>query len=156
MRKAVKIVLLTPLCALLALILLDIWGTEFRTPTGPGNWDTESPDGRFIVTAYSNKGFFRSLIPTMPGDGGFGPGIITLQEKKTGKVLQEAKVENLGVIDSGDVRWMMNDPGAFWRQNRATLWGLKEPWKGDYVRVKFVAIWPLPSLDGKLEQINLL
>ena len=148
MRKAVKIVLLTPLCALLALILLDIWDTEFRTPTGPGNWDTESPDGRFIVTAYSNKGFFRSLIPTMPGDGGFGPGIITLQEKKTGLVLQRAKVEYLGGMGRGSIKWWIGDPDAVWRKGWPTAVGA--PHEGDYVNIGWVAIWPLPSLDGKL------
>ena len=138
MRKAVKIVWYAFLVLFVIGFCYQIWYTEFRTPTGQGRWSSESPDGRFVVTAYSNKGF-RVLIPTMPGDGGFGPGILTLREKKTGKVLQQAKVEHLGAIDSGDVRWMMNDPDAFWRQNWATRRNLKEPWKGDYVDISFVA-----------------
>jgi hypothetical protein len=72
MRKALKIVLLMPLCLLLALVLgvvcLDFWATHW--PSGPGRWESESPDGRFIVTGYSTKGLLASLTPTMPGDGG--------------------------------------------------------------------------------------
>jgi hypothetical protein len=67
---------------------------EFRMPTGPGPWESKSPDGRFIVTGYSNKGL-PVLIPTMPGDGGHGPGIVILREKQTGKILQQAKVEHI-------------------------------------------------------------
>jgi hypothetical protein len=74
MKKALKIVLLTPLCLLLALILVgtgyQIWYTEFRTPTGPGRWESESPDGRFIVTGYLNKGL-RTLIPRLKGSVSF-------------------------------------------------------------------------------------
>jgi hypothetical protein len=107
MKRSLKIVLLTPLCLLLALILagigLHLWDTN-QTPTGPGRWTSESPDGRFIVTGYSNKGL-RSLIPTMPGDGGgWGPGIIILRNKKTGEILQQAKVENLGGIPFPDTK----------------------------------------------------
>ena len=151
MKKALKITLLSPLFLLLALVLTgtgyQIWFTEFRVPDGPGRWRSESPDGRFIVTGYSNKGL-RSLIPTMPGDGGFGPGIVILREKKTGKILQQARVD---VIDNASsVYWRIGDSGALWRKNWATYARLKDPWKGDYVRIKFVDTWPLPSVDGKL------
>jgi hypothetical protein len=148
-KKALKIALLTPLFILLALILAgtcyQIWYTEFRTPDGPGRWTSESPDGRFIITAYSNKGL-RSLIPTMPGDGGFGPGIVILRENKTGKILQQAKVENLDGM-AGYAKWMIGDPDAPWRKGWATAEGPRE---GDYVRVGLLGTWPLPSEDGKL------
>jgi hypothetical protein len=116
MKNPLKIVLLTPLCFLLVLILagtaLHLWVTNLM-PTGPGRWTSESPDGRFIVTGYPNKGL-RSLIPTMPGDGGYGPGIIILRDKKTGEILQQAKVENLGNMGRGDVKWWIGDPDAPW------------------------------------------
>ncbi|GHT96347.1 hypothetical protein AGMMS49545_21070 [Betaproteobacteria bacterium] len=154
MKKALKIVLLTPLFLLLALILivvcLDIWGTYFRIPSAEekGRWTSESPDGRFKVTGHSTKSLFEKLTPTMPGDGGFGPGIVILVDKKTGKILQQARVDN---IDSASyVDWKVGDPDALWRKGWATFAGLKEPWEGDYVDIKFGDTWPLPSEDGKL------
>jgi hypothetical protein len=153
MKKTLKIVLLAPLCLLLVLILvvvcLDILDTN-QTPTGPGRWTSESPDGRFIVTGYSNKGWRSILLPTMPGDGGYGPGIIILRDKKTGGILQQAKVENLGGMGRGDVDWMIGDPDAPWRKSWATRAQLKTPWEGDYVHITLVDTWPLPSVDGKL------
>jgi hypothetical protein len=151
MRKALKIVLLTPLCLLLVLILaiigLHLLDTNL-TPSGEGSWESESPDGRFIVTGYSNKGL-RSLIPTMPGNGGrWGPGIIILRDKKTGEILQQAKVEEFGGMDEGNVEWMVGGPDAVWRKGWPTATGA--PREGDYVHILLVAIWPLPSLDGKL------
>jgi hypothetical protein len=86
----------------------------------------------------------------MPGDGGFGPGTIVLRDKKTGEVLQQAKVENIAGIDEGYVKWMISDPDAVWRKNWATRSNLKAPWEGDYVYITFVGTWPLPSVDGKL------
>jgi hypothetical protein len=69
-----KIVLLTPLYLLLALVFIVIclhfWSTNL-TPIGPGRWSTESPDGRFIITGYSNKGL-RAWILAMAGDMGRG------------------------------------------------------------------------------------
>jgi hypothetical protein len=149
MKKALKITLLTLLCLLLALICLYLWDT-YRTPSGPGRWESESPDGRFIVTGYSTKGLLAQLTPTMPGDGGFGPGIVILRDKKTGKILQQAKVENIAGIDEGYVDWMIGDPDAPWRKSWAFRKDLKDPWEGDYVDIKFVGTWPLPSVDGKL------
>jgi hypothetical protein len=152
MRKVLKIALLMPLCLLLALIFIGIclhlWSANL-TPDGPGRWSTESPDGRFVVTGYSNKGL-RAWIPTMPGDGGYGPGIIILREKKTGKILQQAKVENLGNMGRGSIKWMVGDPDAPWRKSRASFAKQERPWEGDYVDIGLVATWPLPSLDGKL------
>jgi hypothetical protein len=152
MKKALKIALLTPLCLLLVLILvivcLDVWNTRF--PTGGGRWTSESPDGRFIVTGYSTKGLLAQLTPTMPGDGGFGPGIIILRDKKTGEILQQAKVENIAGIDEEYVDWMVGDPDAIWRRGWADSARLKDPWEGDYIHIKFVGTWPLPSVDGKL------
>jgi hypothetical protein len=151
MRKSLKIVLLTPLCLLLALVFIGIclhlWSTNL-TPTGPGRWRTESPDGRFIVTGYSNKGL-RSWLPTMPGDGGYGPGIIILRDKKTGEILQQAKVENLGGMGRGSVKWMAGDPDAIWRKNLAAH-NHGRAWEGDYVHITLVGTWPLPSEDGKM------
>jgi hypothetical protein len=139
-----------PLALTLTGICYQIWFTEFRTPTGPGRWHSESPDGRFTVTGYSNKGL-RSLIPTMtmPGDGGgWGPGTIILRDKKTEEILQQVKVEELGGMDEGNVEWWIGDPDAVWRKGCPTATGaLRE---GDYFRIKFVGTWPLPSLDGKL------
>jgi hypothetical protein len=155
MKKTLKIVLLTPLCLLLALILvvvcLDIWATHFRIPSAEekGVWTSESPDARFRVTGYSTKSVFTKLIPTMPGNGGnFGPGIVILWDKKTGEILQQEKVENLdsyGVVD-----WMVGNPDAPWRKGWATYAQLKAPWEGDYVHITLVDTWPLPSIDGKL------
>jgi hypothetical protein len=151
MKKVLKIVLLSPLYLLLALVFIGICLHLLSmnlTPSGEGRWSSESPDGRFIVTAYSNKGL-RSLIPTMPGDGGgWGPGIIILRNKKTGEILQQAKVEELGGIYSNDVKWWIGDPDAVWRKGWPTATGT--PWEGDYVFITFIGIWPLPSLDGKL------
>ncbi|MDR1661162.1 MAG: hypothetical protein LBR95_01850 [Azoarcus sp.] len=146
MKRTIKIVLLMPLCLLLVLIVLHLWDTN-QTPSGPGRWRSESPDGRFIVTGHSNKGL-RSWIPTMPGDGGYGPGIIILRDKKTGKILQQAKVDNLGGMGRRSVQWMMGGPDAVWRKGWPTATGA--PREGDYVHITLVAIWPLPSLDGKL------
>jgi hypothetical protein len=131
MKKLVKLVLMTPILILLMLILIgtsyQIWYTEFRTPSGMGQWSSKSPDGRFIVTAYSNKGL-RSMIPTMPGDGSFGPGIIILRDNKTGKILQKEEIENLAAIGKNNVEWI-----------------------GDYVHIDFISPpWPLPHIDGTL------
>ena len=151
MKKVLKITLLTPLFLLLVLVLAgtgyQIWFTEFRVPDGPGRWRSESPDGRFIITGYSNKGL-RSMIPTMPGDGGFGPGIVILREKKTGKILQLARVDSLD--NSSYIKWMIGNPDAVWRKNLTMLTGLKGRWEGDYVNITFVGTWPLPSKDGEM------
>jgi hypothetical protein len=152
MRKSVKIAVLTLFFSLLALLLIgigyQIWYTEFRIPTGVGRWTSESPDSRFTVTAYSNKGL-RSLIPTMPGDGGYGPGIIILREKKTGNILHQRKVDNLAGMLRGYVEWMVGEPDAPWRKDWAGLES-PEPWKGDYVSIGLFGIWPLPSEDGEM------
>jgi hypothetical protein len=90
----------------------------------------------------------------MPGDGGYGPGIIVLRDKKTGEILQQAKVENLAGIHGGYVKWMIGDPDAHWRKNMAVYNGGKA-WEGDYVRINLVDTrpWPLPSEDGKMPQL---
>jgi hypothetical protein len=149
-----KIVLLTPLSILLVLILaivcLDVWATHFSIPSAEeeGRWTSESPGGRFKVTGYSTKSLFTKLVSTAPGDGGFGPGIVVLWDKKAGKILQQAEVENLGGMHEGYVDWMIGDPDAVWRKGWPTAMGT--PAEGDYVYIKFIGIWPLPSLDGKL------
>jgi hypothetical protein len=154
MKKILRIALLTPLSILLVLILaivcLDVWATHFSIPSAEeeGRWTSESPDGRFKVTGYSTKSLFTKLISTAPGNGGFGPGIVVLWDKKAGKILQQARVEN---IDSASyVDWMIGDPDAVWRKGWATYAQLKTPWEGDYVRIGLLGTWPLPSLDGKL------
>jgi hypothetical protein len=135
-------------------ICLHFWSTNL-TPSGEGRWSTESPDGRFIVTGYSNKGL-RAWIPTMPGNSGYGPGIIILRDKKTGEILQQAEVKNLGNMGAGNVNWMVGDPDAPWRKGWASFAKRKDPWEGDYVSIKLANVdlelvtWPLPSLDGKL------
>ncbi|MDR2129523.1 MAG: hypothetical protein LBP52_10750 [Burkholderiaceae bacterium] len=154
MKKALKIALLTPLCLLLALVLavvcLDVWATHFRIPSAQEKgWQTsESPDGRFRVTGYSTKSVF-SMRMAMPGGGSdgirYGPGIVILWDNKTGKILQKARVETL--VAHENVDWRIGEPDAVWRKN----WGTPQnPWKGDYVRVKFLDTWPLPSEDGKM------
>ena len=152
LKKMFKIILGTALVLILTIVGLDIWHSQFSTPSGEGRWKSESPDGRFIVTGYSTKSLFVMLIPTAPGDGGFGPGIVILRDKKTGEVLQQARVENLGGMDEESVKWMIGDPDAVWRKNYAARAGLKEPWGGDYVYVKLLTSdeWPLPSVDGKM------
>jgi hypothetical protein len=100
------------------------------------------------VTAYSNKGL-RSWIPTMPGDGGYGPGIIILRDKKTGEILRQEKVENLDG-DVGYVEWWIGDPDAVWRKGWAAAAKIEGPWEGDYVCIGIIDVWPLPSVDGKL------
>ena len=145
LKKMFKIILETALVLILTIVGLDIWNTQFSTPSGEGRWKSESPDGRFSVTGYSTKSLFAKLISTAPGDGGFGPGIIILRDKKTGKILQQEKIEN--IADSEYIEWWIGDPDAVWRKGWATA---KGPREGDYVSIKFVGTWPLPSVDGKL------
>jgi hypothetical protein len=151
MKKALKIALLTPLCLLLALVLvvvcLDVWATHFRIPSAQeeGKWASASPDGRFIMTGYLTKSLFDKLSVGGPGDGSFGPGIIILREKKTGKILQKARVDLIMEYDKP--KWLVGEPDAVWRKNRGTP---QNPWKGDYVSVGFLDAWPLPSEDGKM------
>ena len=147
LKKMFKIILGTVLILVLTIVGLDIWHSQFSTPSGEGRWKSESPDGRFIVTGYSTKSLFVMLIPTAPGDCGFGPGIVILRDKKTGEVLQQARVEELS--NTGYVDWMIGEPDAIWRKNWASPRS-KDPWEGDYVDIKFVGTWPLPSVDGKL------
>jgi hypothetical protein len=152
MKKLVKITILIPLISLLVLIVVGIvyhlWETRFSEPTGKGRWSTTSPDGRFTVTGYLTKGL-GVLIPTMPGDGGYGDGIVILRDNKTGKVLQKARVENVSNL-AGLVDWMVGEPDADWRINLAILKGTDKKWEGNYVYVQYVDTWPLPDEEGKL------
>jgi hypothetical protein len=150
MKKTLKIAMFLLLSLILIVVLFDVWDTQFRIPPAEeaGTWTSQSPDGRFSVTGYSTKSLFVKLIPTMPGDGSFGPGLVVLRDNKTGKILQKAKVEE--VSSAGDsVDWMIGDSGALWRKSWSAP-GSQEPWKGDYVSVRYLEIWPLPDKDGKL------
>ena len=151
--KVLKTILIMMLVLIAVIVCLDIWATRFSTPDGEGRWTSESPDGRFSVTGYSTGSFFSALESTAPGDGGgFGPGIVVLRDNKTGEVLQKARVEEItGIYYDGNVSWMIGDPDAPWRKS----WGVayKQPggiWEGDYVFIKSVGDWPLPSKDGKM------
>ena len=148
MKKAIRIALSILLALLLIIVCLDIWSTHFSIPSAEekGRWTSESPDGRFRVTGYSTKSLFTKLISTMPGDGGFGPGIVMLWDNKTGNILQNVRVENID--NASYIKWIIGDPDAPWRKGWPTTTG--EPREGDYVRIKLIATWPLPSLDGKL------
>ncbi|MDR1349701.1 MAG: hypothetical protein LBJ59_02760 [Zoogloeaceae bacterium] len=156
-KKTLKIVLLTPLCLLLALILfvvcLDFYSVHFHIPSAEekGVWTSQSPDDRFRVTAYSRSSLF-DMTTMMPGQGGAsrGAGIIILWNNGTGKILQQIRAENLSTVDSSNVDWMIGDPDAPWRKSWAARARLDAPWKGDYVYIMFGDTWPLPSEDGTL------
>jgi hypothetical protein len=74
-----------------------------------------SPDGKYRVVVYKNG----ALPSVMPGQSGDSPGTVKLHDQN-GKVLQEAKVEMVQLVDRVD-------------------------WESRKVVVKFVADWNLPN-----------
>jgi hypothetical protein len=128
MKKLLKIVLITPLVLFLIIVCLNFYSVHFDIPTvdEKGAWTSESPDGRFRVTGYSRSSLFDMGV-MMPGQGGIrGRGIIILWDNKTGRILQQERVDSIIAHDHVD-------------------------WIGNYVHIDFISPpWPLPLVDGSL------
>ncbi|MDR2925852.1 MAG: hypothetical protein LBU76_07905 [Azoarcus sp.] len=116
MKKALKI--LGGLFGLaLVLMLLDAWLTYFHVPEWEPLYISDSPDGRFSVSVYSNvpSPFF--------GDPWGYRGTVVLRENKSGKVLQRERSVS---VDAGT-----ETPHVRWHS--------------DSVSVISVDVWDLPS-----------
>jgi hypothetical protein len=128
MKKLLKIALIA--FAIFASILLlafswHVWETKYHVPSGEGSWQSISPNGRFIVTGYLTKGLLR-FVPTAPGDGSSGPGVVVLRENQTGQILETARIDSLNALREGVM------------------------WEGNSVYVKFIGDWSLPpATDSK-------
>jgi hypothetical protein len=91
MKKLLKIplVMLATLASILFLAFSwHVWETKYYVPSGKGVWQSTSLDGRFTVVGYLIKGL-PGFIPTVPGNGSGGSGVIVLRDNQTGKSLQK-------------------------------------------------------------------
>jgi hypothetical protein len=95
-----------------------IWDLEFNVPSGEGDWQSTSPDGRFTMTGHWTGGVYR-LVPIRLGGGALGSGKIILSNAKTGEILQVIKVHD-AEDDGSHVHWYENevslvgDDGGSW------------------------------------------
>jgi hypothetical protein len=119
MKKPLKVTLFLLAFPLLLASWLA-WETQYHVPSGDGLWQSTSPDGRFTVTGYLTTGL-RAFLPTAPGDGSFGSGVVVLRDTQTGEILQKARTDAVS-------------------QNRAE-------WESDNVYIKFIGDWPLPPAN---------
>ena len=90
---------------ILALVLCHYWLIYSFMPDSDYQpaWKRISPDGRFTVAGYGNKGLKISLF-AMPGGGGAGSGAgtIILRENRTDKILNRQWVDYLPPFDTVD------------------------------------------------------
>jgi len=140
MKKVLKVILLIPVAALFLLVLAGVcfhlWETRIFVPSGKGAWESTSPDGRHTVAGYVLKGL-GVLVPTMPGDGSSGPGIVLLRDNKTGEVLQKERVDS--VISLGVVLWEDTCKDYFHKEYKRCVY------------VQDVATWELPPREGSVK-----
>lgn len=95
-----------------------------HNPSGKSIASSISPDGHYQVCAFP-KYSWSDFIAAMPGQGGVysKPAIIILRDKRSGKILDRGEIDPLNEFDeTSSVTWYSN-----------------------YVRVKFVQDWKLPT-----------
>jgi hypothetical protein len=108
MKKLLKIAL-TAFAIFASILLLafswHVWETKYHVPSGEGLWQEESPDGRFVMTGYLTKGLL-GFVPTAPGDGSSGSGVVVLRDNKTGQILQTIRVDSILALRGGGITWL--------------------------------------------------
>jgi hypothetical protein len=127
MKKPLKIILviITVFASILVVLFSwHVWETKYYVPSGEGVWQSTSPDGRFTVVGYLTKGLL-IFVPTAPGDGSSGPGVIVLKDNQTGEILQKARIDSVTALGGDEIKWDSSS-----------------------VYVRYIDDWPLPPITN--------
>lgn len=102
MKKSLKVVLFVLCLLIVSAAVLHVWYDRFYEPTGKGYQTFISPDGNHTIEIYLMNGLIP--LPTMPGQGGDGPGLLVLRDNQ-GRTLHKIKIDGANSIDDNSIMW---------------------------------------------------